>query len=457
MLASAAAADTVKEQLPQHKRGKYTSWFDSPYINDIIVAYARSGGSARRTVQSLKSRAADSRFERLSHSTVATWFDDKGKLKQQYQQQLQAGQAAVRYGGASPALAAAAGADDAICDILLKLRQAGTPLNSHIIRWVMLAVLQEKHPAVLETLTLSQTYISSWVRGNPRLHFRWRARTTAASKVLLDWHLPAATAASIAARVDITHSVNHWSTQETMQRWITHVLLPHSERMIKLHELDSNAHILLLLDAWAVHKSAEFRGWLKKEHPRIHLIYVPANCTSKLQLCDVALQRPFKSVITASFNEWAAQTIAAQIHCGEISDISAHLRMAALKPLVLQWCVESWKGLRERKELILDGWEQSCLTLFDITSEKRRREAVELIALNQLCMDELPEGTELDGDADSDSGLEDDELDTSKPRQFGKQSERVRKQTKLFGYMIDPTRVEIDTEPAAAAATPSHD
>lgn len=268
--------------------------------------------------------------------------------------------------------------------------------------------------------------------------------------------LPAATAASVAARVDITHSINHWSTQETMQRWITHVLLPHSERMIKLHELDSNAHILLLLDAWAVHKSAEFRSWLKKEQPRIHLVYVPANCTSKLQLCDVALQRPFKSAITASFNEWAAQTIATQIHCDEISGISAHLRMAALKPLVLQWCVESWKGLRERKELILDGWEQSCLKLFNITSEKRRREAVELIALNQLCMDEVPEGTESDGDAESDSGQE-DELDTSKPRQFGKQSERVRKQTKLFGYMVDPTRVEIDTDPAAtAAAAPSH-
>ncbi len=32
--------------------------------------------------------------------------------------------------------------------------------------------------------------------------------------------LPVSTYASAAARVDITHSNNHWSTQETMQRWI---------------------------------------------------------------------------------------------------------------------------------------------------------------------------------------------------------------------------------------------
>lgn len=264
--------------------------------------------------------------------------------------------------------------------------------------------------------------------------------------------LPAATPASIAARVDITHSENHWSTQQTMQRWVTHVLLPHAERMITLYELDANAHVVLLLDAWAVHKSAEFREWLQREHPRIHLVYVPANCTSKLQLADVALQRPFKSYITQSFNEWAAARIAKQIRGGEVTGIAAQLGMAALKPLVLQWCVESWKGLRERKQLILDGWDASCLKLFDVNSDKRRREAVELIALKQLDLDVLPDGTEPDSYEEPTS--DDDELDVTKPRQFGKQSTRDRTQTKLFGYMLDSTRIEIDQDtPAAAAAS----
>ena len=64
---------------------------------------------------------------------------------------------------------------------------------------------------------------------------------------------------------------------------------------------------------------------MKKQHPRIHLVYVPANCTSRLQLCDVALQRPFKSCIKQSFNDWAATAIAAQIKCGKVTGITEQL------------------------------------------------------------------------------------------------------------------------------------
>jgi hypothetical protein len=263
---------------------------------------------------------------------------------------------------------------------------------------------------------------------------------------------PASTAASTAARVDITCSDNHWSTQETMQRWITNILLPHSERMISTHGLNANAHILLLLDCWAVHKSVEFRGWLQREHPRIHLVFVPANCTSKLQLADVALQRPFKSCISQSFNEWAADAVAKQIKSGEVIGLAAQLGMAAIKPLVLQWCVDSWKGLRERKQLILDGWERSCLSMFDITSEHRRNDAVEMVALKQLELEVLPDEAEPDG-YPTDEDEEDDELDVSTPRIFGKQGTRVRTQAKTFGFQIDPTRIELDHEPAAAAAS----
>jgi hypothetical protein len=179
-----AAAATADAQENPSKRGKYTRWFDSPYINDILAAFARTG-SARAAVTVLRNSAPDDRYERLSHSTVASWFEN-GKLKLQYQQELDAGRAIATYNGPSPALLAAPGAEDAICDHLLQLRKAGMPLNSHVIRWVMLAVL-DKYPAVLQQLTLSQQFISKWVRNNPRLQFRYRARTTAASKLPSDW------------------------------------------------------------------------------------------------------------------------------------------------------------------------------------------------------------------------------------------------------------------------------
>lgn len=268
--------------------------------------------------------------------------------------------------------------------------------------------------------------------------------------------LPAATAASLAARVDITHSSNHWSSQQTMQRYVTHVIMPHVGRMIELHELATDAHVVLLLDAWAVHKSAEFRTWIAAEHPRIHLVYVPANCTSKLQLADVALQRPFKNGVTQLFNHWAAQRVAEQIRANEVGGIAELLTMKRLKPLVVEWCCSSWRDLRERKQLILDGWERSCLSLYNVHSQQRRVEAVEAIALQQLTVDYIPHASEEDGYAESGSEPDADELDLSKPIAFGKQSGRARTQAKCFGYQLDSSAIEIDDDGCVPtpAATP---
>jgi hypothetical protein len=269
--------------------------------------------------------------------------------------------------------------------------------------------------------------------------------------------LPVASAASIAARIDITNSDNHWSSQETMQRYIEKVIVPHTERMITLYELRSDAHMILLLDAWAVHKSAQFRTWMKQHHPRIHLLYVPANCTSKLQLADVALQRPFKHGITERFNMWAAQKVAEQIRDEQLANIADLLKMSVLKPLILDWCAESWRDLRERKELILEGWKRSCTDLYDVLSPAKREAAHNFAYLREIDPEAVPEDTEADGYADSENFDSEDELDLTKIRQFGKQSGRARKQTKPHGYMLSSEHIEFEDPPAsAAAAAASH-
>ena len=157
---------------------------------------------------------------------------------------------------------------------------------------------------------------------------------------------PAATPASTAAGVHITHSANHWSSLETMQEWVTKVLLPYAERQIALLGLRSDSPIVLLLDVWSVHKGEPFRRFLRTHHPRIHLIFIPANCTSKLQVADVALQRPFKSSISRSFDDWATSMLHQQITSGAEVSLKASFGMPVIKPLLLQWCVASWEELR---------------------------------------------------------------------------------------------------------------
>lgn len=207
LLAAAAEADPEKTQ-NKRVRGPYVRWFNSPYINDILAAHRRTGFAARRTVTLLRQEAPDDRYKHLSHSTVASWFDKNNRLIPQHQMELEQGAAAVNGTGPCSPLLEAEGASRSIAEVLLQMRQAGTPLNTHIIRWVMHAILQSKYPSVLEKLELSKSFISRWVQSYEDLKFSWRARTTAASHLPDDWETQGIDMAMRIAAAMRLHSVS---------------------------------------------------------------------------------------------------------------------------------------------------------------------------------------------------------------------------------------------------------
>ena len=536
--AAPAAAPAAEEDAPAAKRGKYTNWFASPYIHDVLRAYAVEGRSAKRAVVALQRTAPDDRYARLHHSTVRGWFAADGvTLLPRFQQQLDARRAGARGPGRPAALAQHPAAEEEIRSTLRRMRAAGAPVSTAIIGWTVRGVLELRAPALLADFKVSTNWISRWARAE--LNYRWRKGTTAAQKLPLDWeekgiqmakrlaaqmemyaahsslvinldqtgvHLvpasfwtyeekgansvpivgaedkrqitaviasslygdmlplqlifqgktdrcqPAATPASMAARVHITHSANHWSNVETMQQWVHRVLLPYAERCIRQFELREDANIILLLDVWSVHTSEEFRMWLRQRHPRIHLVYVPANCTSKLQPADVALQRPFKSYIRNQFNTWAASRIKEQIAGGleNVRGLTEDFKMAVIKPLVLQWCVESWQRQDSDKTFVAQAWYRSCLSLYDFCDKEKRIAALAAVAKQEIDAHAVPVGAEPDPDAaisdpesdnsesDHESDDEADELDVLQPvREGARRSERERKPIQRTGYMLD--------------------
>lgn len=260
--------------------------------------------------------------------------------------------------------------------------------------------------------------------------------------------LPSLTMEAKAAHVHLTFSDNHWSNQTTMQQYVEQIIIPHAERCIELYRLSSSANIILVLDVWAVHKSEEFRRFLRTTHPRVHLVFVPANCTSKLQVADVALQRPFKHGIARRFNQWAGEMVVQQIADNKLVGLAESLKMATIKPLALQWCIESWKDLKASPQLIVAGWYNCCLSLYDVTDPQKRSKALVAALENKLDMHHLPE--EEDPDAESDSNheesSEDDELDITKPRVFGRQGIRERKSVQTFGYQIPSSQIAMSED-----------
>jgi hypothetical protein len=257
LAAAGDAADLAATQKNKRVRG-HVRWFNSPYITDILHAHALQGGSARRTVEYLRANAADDRYANLSHVTVHGWFEN-GKLKPRHQRELEDGYAHPNNAvGASSPLDAAAGASDTICDHLLQLRKAGMPLNSHVVRWVMQAVLKD-HAAVTQQLSLSQQFISKWVRSNPRLQFRWRARTTAASKLPDDWQEQGI---SMAQRMGATMQLHK------VRIHMEYAQLPYSCRIPYLFLVVLLRFIHLLWSTWirqvctwCLHRRGHMRWW----------------------------------------------------------------------------------------------------------------------------------------------------------------------------------------------------
>ena len=56
----------------------------------------------------------------------------------------------------------------------------------------------------------------------------------------------------------------------------------------------NNQVCLWTIDCWSVHRSQEFRDWMRENYPWILMQYVPGGCTGIIQLCDVGIQWIFK-------------------------------------------------------------------------------------------------------------------------------------------------------------------
>jgi hypothetical protein len=168
----------------------------------------------------------------------------------------------------------------------------------------------------------------------------------------------------------------------------------------------------------------------------------------------VSLQRPFKHSITRSFNEWAVRQIRQQIQAGSAVGLAELLRMATIKPLALQWCVDSWGALKERRDLITDAWHKCCVSLFNVMDPAKRIEAVAAVARQELEHTHVPAEIEeqqdsSESDSDDAGGTDgdtedDDELDVSQPKEFGsRKSQRQRTQATAFGYQLDSSAIAL--------------
>ncbi|KAF6746488.1 hypothetical protein DFP72DRAFT_747080, partial [Ephemerocybe angulata] len=71
----------------------------------------------------------------------------------------------------------------------------------------------------------------------------------------------------------------YWSNQATMRQLVEDIIEPYIARVKARLKLPQWAKCLWTIDVFSVHRSAEFRAYVKEHHPNIILDFVPGGCT----------------------------------------------------------------------------------------------------------------------------------------------------------------------------------
>jgi hypothetical protein len=124
-----------------------------------------------------------------------------------------------------------------------------------------------------------------------------------------------------------------------------------------------------LIDCWSVHISKDFRAWIKRNHPKIHLLFIPANCTSIFQPADVILQRHFKHAFRQEFHKFTMDIITSQLQGAR--DIKVDTKMSILKPQICGWLFTTWHHLTIKSDMVEKKWKHiGLLQAFETNFQK---------------------------------------------------------------------------------------
>jgi hypothetical protein len=150
-----------------------------------------------------------------------------------------------------------------------------------------------------------------------------------------------------------SHSHTYRSTQATMQSLVNDIIAPYFDK--KKHELGlpSSQCTLWMIDCWSVHKSEEFRDWMKKTHPTIIISFVPGNCTGVWQPLDVGIQRVLKQSMKRSAHKDIVVETMTHLDSGTpASMFKLDTTLGTLRDRSVAWILNAYHDLN-KKELIL--------------------------------------------------------------------------------------------------------
>ena len=132
------------------------------------------------------------------------------------------------------------------------------------------------------------------------------------------------------------------------------VILPYIDGVKDEHDLPLRQHSLCIFDVFKAHQKEELRDLLRKKN--IHMVYVPASCTDRLQPLDLSVNPSFKLNMKNCFEDWYSGEVAEQLKLKSPEDVEISMSLSTVKPLHGKWLVSVFQKLERDKGLIKRGF-----------------------------------------------------------------------------------------------------
>ena len=158
----------------------------------------------------------------------------------------------------------------------------------------------------------------------------------------------------IGMHVTCTH--NHWANEETTKDHIKKIIVPHLTR--------KKAELKLVNDQQALCIFDNFKGQLTDnvfqllERNNIDTVFVPANCTDRLQPLDLSVNELAKDFLRDKFQIWHSDQIFDHLQddLSPVAEPVVKFPLNVMKPLVLQWMEDSEACMLSNSNIIRSGF-----------------------------------------------------------------------------------------------------
>lgn len=150
-----------------------------------------------------------------------------------------------------------------------------------------------------------------------------------------------------------SRSHTYWSTQATMKSLVNEIIAPYFDAKKEELTLPTSQCALWMIDCWSVHKSEEFRSWMKDAHSNIIISFVPGNLTGLAQPLDVGIQRVLKQSMKQSTHKDIVNETMAHLDSGKpLGAFKLDTTLGTLYDRCVSWILGAYHDINI-KELIL--------------------------------------------------------------------------------------------------------